>query len=205
MCILVESIKQVYQLSVDRSNMKVNNAVDRIVKGCRFLIIFGSIMFLSVIFLASITSKEKLIWVLLFGIYLACYCSTRLSIWKSSMDNSIALKHDGIENLALISEQGTILREWRIINKNGIVIGKSTADVIVDVDLSQIADAPFISKRHAVLNFASGDWYIEDLDSRNGIHVKQPGKKSISIKGSGPVLLERGDMFYISNTVFVLR
>jgi hypothetical protein len=183
----------------------VSSTANRFIKVCQFLIIFGSLMFLSAIILSSIPSREKLIWILMFGIYITCYWSVKLSIWKTSFESSIAVIHDTVENLALLSEQGTILIEWKLVNRNGIVIGKNTEKEKVDIDLSKTSDAPFISRKHAVLNFSSGNWYVEDLDSRNGIRVKKPGKESVNIKGSGPVLLERGDMFYISNTAFVLR
>lgn len=185
--------------------MEGKSIANRSIILCRILIILSSVLYLSTIYLASITRREKLIWILMYGIFVACYLLAKLSIWEKSSDNRIAVKHDSVETLALLSEQGTILREWRIVNRNGLIIGKSTEDSSVDVDLSKSPDAPYISRKHAVLNFASGDWFIEDLDSRNGVRVKKPGQESVNIKGTGPVLLERGDMIFIGNTVFVLR
>lgn len=42
----------------------------------------------------------------------------------------------------------------------------------VDIDLSDVEYASLISKEHAVLNYSSGSWFIEDLESENGVGIK---------------------------------
>lgn len=185
--------------------MKVNTRLERTSRACLYAFVFFVAMFFTFIYVSDLPYRQKVIWILLFGIYAVCYALARILVWKGRVEETITIRHDTIESLALLSERGSILREWNLTNKSGIVIGKNSSEASVDIDLSEIPDAPYISKSHAVLNYAFEHWYIEDLDSKNGIYVKKMGKQSKNIKGSGPVLLDRGDLFYISNTAFVLR
>jgi len=53
--------------------------------------------------------------------------------------------------------------------ERGVIIGRfDTETGPVDIDLSNIPEAKYISRKHAKIFFSDGCWYIEDLGSSNG-------------------------------------
>jgi pSer/pThr/pTyr-binding forkhead associated (FHA) protein len=67
--------------------------------------------------------------------------------------------------------------------------------------------ASLISKQHAVLNHASGIWYLEDLDSRNGVGIKKQGTGGTKqlLENENPHKVDSGDMIYIANTRLLVK
>ena len=53
-----------------------------------------------------------------------------------------------------------------MFEKISLVIGKDIRENHVDVNLNQSPYAAMIDIEHAVLNYAGGSWYIEDLGSK---------------------------------------
>lgn len=51
-----------------------------------------------------------------------------------------------------------------------------------------------VSRQHASLSSAEGQWYLQDLNSKNGTYI---GKDKV---GQAPVLLEPGQMFRVGRT-----
>lgn len=45
----------------------------------------------------------------------------------------------------------------------------------VDVDLGPLPEGVYVSRKHAVIQFADGEWTIEDLGSSNGTFLLQDG------------------------------
>ena len=69
---------------------------------------------------------------------------------------------------------------------------------MVDIDLSQSPYAAMIDVEHAVLNYADGNWYLEDLGSTNGISLKKFDDNEVyRLNGSEPCKLDLGDMIFI--------
>lgn len=114
-------------------------------------------------------------------------------------------KKQHIRKMVLINEEGHTLREWDIDTKSGLVIGKSSGNVIVDIDLSESTFADTISKQHAVLNYTGDGWYIDDNDSKNGTRVRKSNQNTIlDLKLVGSVEVESGDIIYVSNSMLQL-
>ncbi|WP_129599939.1 FHA domain-containing protein [Anaerophilus nitritogenes] len=111
-----------------------------------------------------------------------------------------------INNLALLNEENQIIKEWDLLNKTSLVIGRNTKEMEVDIDLSTSSYASLVDSQHAVLNFASGTWYIEDLYSENGIRI-QKAKDKIRYKLSKdkPCTLVKGDVVFIAKTKLLIR
>ncbi|MBV8335314.1 MAG: FHA domain-containing protein, partial [Alphaproteobacteria bacterium] len=74
-----------------------------------------------------------------------------------------------------------------------VIIGRPRSGVQVDIDLNPDLR---VSRPHARISFADGEYWIEDLNSANGTAVD--GKP---IKGLGKVRLEAGQKIAISDTI----
>nr|WP_275695595.1 FHA domain-containing protein [Fredinandcohnia sp. SECRCQ15] len=87
-----------------------------------------------------------------------------------------------------------------------MLIGKSSPDHEVDIDLSDVDYASLISKEHAVLNFSSGSWFIEDLESENGVGLRKLGERSPQkLQSDNPSELHFGDMIFLANTRILVK
>lgn len=114
-------------------------------------------------------------------------------------------KELGITTLILIDGKGAYTTEWEIQGKKSLLIGKNTKNSEVDIDLSNTEYPALVSKEHAVLNFAANNWFIEDIDSCNGVGVKKMDEVSKKkLQKDTPCKLDSGDIIYIANTkIFV--
>ena len=90
---------------------------------------------------------------------------------------SVGVSRRGLTRLDLLSEEGAVIRSWDLFDKISLVIGKDIGENSVDIDLKDSVYASMIDVEHAVLNYANGEWYIEDLGSSNGISVIKAGTK----------------------------
>ncbi|MCE5170366.1 FHA domain-containing protein [Paenibacillus profundus] len=106
-----------------------------------------------------------------------------------------------IAKLVLLNEEGESVKEWYIHGETSLLIGKNSAQSEVDIDLSDSEYASLISKHHAVMNYASGNWFVEDLDSHNGVGIRQAGSRTASrLEVEEPYRIESGDIICIANT-----
>ncbi|AMA73489.1 FHA domain-containing protein [Aneurinibacillus thermoaerophilus] len=112
----------------------------------------------------------------------------------------------GITRLVLLDEEGESVKEWYIQGETSLLIGKNSSQNEVDIDLSDAEYASLISKQHAVLNYAAGNWYIEDIDSKNGIGVKKANKSTKRrLENQTPYRIDSGDIIYIANTRILFK
>ena len=103
-----------------------------------------------------------------------------------------------IMQISLLNKNGEIINSWELYGKTAAVIGKDIGENQVDIDLSQTQYAAMIDIEHAVLNYVSGSWYIEDLDSQNGISIKKFGQDKIyKLSALQPCKLDFGDIIFI--------
>lgn len=112
----------------------------------------------------------------------------------------------GIMKLYLLDEEGEITNEWSIEGETSLLIGKKTSEGEVDIDLSTTEYESLINNEHAMLNYVSGAWYIEDYDSLNGIGIKRADKRMKSkLKHESPYRINTGDILYIANTRILVK
>lgn len=111
-----------------------------------------------------------------------------------------------ITEAVLLSEEDTELMVWDLYGKTASVIGRDVRENQVDIDLGRSAYASMVDIEHAVLNFSTGSWYVEDLGSVNGISVKKAGDgKNYRLSADTPCRVERGDCLYIGLNRLLLR
>lgn len=71
----------------------------------------------------------------------------------------------------------------------------------VDVDLSDLPDAKFVSRRHASLEYEEGVWYLTDHGSSNGTYLYRQGETNF-LKVSDRVAVANGDEIVFGNLRF---
>ncbi len=107
-------------------------------------------------------------------------------------------KKRGISEILLLGEDNNITDTWDIYGKTSIVFGRDEGSFQVDVNLKNTDYAGTIDGEHAVMNYSSGSWYIEDLDSENGTRIQRGGNgKVYKVSSREPCRVERGDIIYL--------
>lgn len=103
-----------------------------------------------------------------------------------------------ITQIALLNRDGEIVRSWELYGRTTAVIGKDIRENHVDIDLGWTAYAAMVDVEHAVLNYAGGEWYVEDLDSENGLSVKKTDSGEVfKLTASQPCKLDLGDIIFV--------
>ena len=109
-----------------------------------------------------------------------------------------------IHRLILLDEQNKPIKAWELSGKIAVIIGKQNEEEEVDVDLEDCEYSTFINPQHAVLNFCRNAWYIEDLNSQNGVQVKKVEDGICYKVLNRPCKVMPGDILYIANTRLLL-
>ena len=119
-------------------------------------------------------------------------------------DESEAFQTRGVQRLILLDEDGKPLKSWDLQGRTALIIGKSGQNQEPDIDLFDCAYSSFIDFQHAALNFCLDHWYVEDLDSQNGVKVKKVEDGECYRVIYRPCKLMAGDVLYIANTKLLL-
>lgn len=108
-----------------------------------------------------------------------------------------------ITEFALINRDGESEKQWGVSGAQSFLIGKGGG---VDMDLTDNDYAEYIANEHAVLNFAGGYWYIEDLDSVNGVGIKKNREEyAFKIKPLTSYRVDVGDVIYIGRAKILVK
>lgn len=103
--------------------------------------------------------------------------------------------------LILLDEQEKPVKSWSLSGKTSMIIGRKNKDEDVDIDLSDCEYSTLIDIQHAVLNYCQDCWYLEDLDSHNGVKAKKvEDGVCYRLTGNRPCKIMPGDVIYIANT-----
>ncbi|MGB9877954.1 MAG: FHA domain-containing protein [bacterium] len=89
-----------------------------------------------------------------------------------------------------------------------VVIGRFDEETgPVDIDLANLPEAIYISRRHAELYFdPSGQWFVKDLGSRNGTFLIPQGTgQPQKLQPDQPSPINDGDEVAFGNARFVFR
>ncbi|HIT87102.1 MAG TPA: FHA domain-containing protein [Candidatus Coprocola pullicola] len=111
-----------------------------------------------------------------------------------------------IKRFVLITRDGERQKEWCCKGACSFLIGKSSINHEVDIDLADTYYMEYVSPSHAVLNYVQGYWYIEDLNSTNGVGLKKRGEEyALRLKPMTSYKVEEGDVIYISKVKLLAR
>lgn len=117
-----------------------------------------------------------------------------------------SMTNKDISKLVLLNERGAEIDTWEIDNQISLLIGKNSAEHQADIDLSGTEYESLVNYEHAVLNCVAGIWYIEDIDSVNGVGLKKANKRVKNrLKNEVPYPLGNGDTIYIANTRILVK
>lgn len=111
----------------------------------------------------------------------------------------------GITEIVLLNEEDEVIAEWNLYGKTSMVIGRDVGENQVNVNLNNAAFSSMVDLEHAVLNYSAGNWYVEDLGSKNGISIVKVDGKKYHLTSSKPCLLGMGDILYVAMTKLLLR
>lgn len=111
-----------------------------------------------------------------------------------------------VTEVVLLNEEDQTLATWPLYGKVSMTIGRDVGENQVDINLSSSTYASMVDVEHAVLNYTSGSWYVEDLASQNGVSVQsgQDGRK-YKLASDQPCKLDAGDIIYIGLARLLVR
>lgn len=107
----------------------------------------------------------------------------------------------GIQELLLLDEEGNEISAWHIGGKTSLLIGRDEHKENVDINLQNTEYGGMVNRQHAVLNYAAGEWYIEDLGSKNGVRIRSAEDGRVyQVSKEHPCRINQGDIVFIGNT-----
>lgn len=111
-----------------------------------------------------------------------------------------------IKKFILLTREGEREKEWSCEGTTSFLIGKGTTLEEVDIELGDTHYSEYISNQHAVLNYSNMYWYIEDLNSFNGVGLKKKGEDyALKLKPLTAYKVDEGDIIYISKAKLLVR
>ena len=138
---------------------------------------------------------------IIFAVFLVLAVIDLLSI-KGKNEKS----RQGIQELLLLDEEGNEVSAWHIGGKTSVLIGRDEHRDNVDINLQNTEYGGMVDRQHAVLNYVGGQWYIEDLGSRNGVRIqKAEDEKIYQVSKEHLCRVNAGDIIFIGNTVLAAR
>ena len=123
-----------------------------------------------------------------------------------SPPSPVAAPPTGIARLLL--KRGGILTGEEFVIGSGVVIGRFHEETgPVDVDLSHLPERDYVSRRHAEIGQdASGQWFVNDLDSTNGTYLWSPETRQFQrLPSNQSIPIKDGDEIVFGNVRFVFR
>lgn len=143
-----------------------------------------------------------LVWIAVLGstILLIYDIIKEYSYLAELKEKSEAVDGNNITRLCLLNENDGIIHSWSVFGKISLVIGRDVRENHVDVDLSRSKYAGQVSVEHAVMNWANGDWYIEDISEENGIEIRKSNGVRQKLATDTACKLEYGDIIYVGST-----
>ena len=157
-----------------------------------------SVFFSLTVFLGDLPQYVK-IFLIVTGTII--FFHSAYTLYKASSKKVVTEKNftpAAISQISLLNKNGEIISTWELYGKTSAVIGKDIGENQVDINLSETPYAAMIDIEHAVLNYAGGNWYIEDLDSKNGISIQKVGQdKAYKLSALQPCKLDFGDIIFI--------
>ncbi|EOS24809.1 hypothetical protein C804_05057 [Lachnospiraceae bacterium A4] len=126
------------------------------------------------------------------------------SFRSGDIEKTECFEGEGPRQLILLNEQGKPVKAWSLEGKTSLIIGKSGKNQELDVDLLDCEYSSFVDFQHAALNFCMDQWYIEDLESHNGVKIKKVEDGECYRVLHRPCRVMAGDILYIANTTLLL-
>ncbi|WP_160685640.1 FHA domain-containing protein [Clostridium sp. C2-6-12] len=187
----------------DENNVKINN---KLLMTMELINVFIGIIIALIFIVAYMTIDSTYIRALIIflaaGFGIVCF----VNLYKRLHKEEIIKDESNINRIELVNEENEIIRTWEIGERISFIIGKNRGENDVYIDLSTSIYSRFIENNHAVLNYAAGKWYIEDLSEESGISIqKVEDDKKYRIVKDAPCELKTGDILFISKVKLLLK
>ena len=155
---------------------------------------------------ASLSHSGPRFFFIVLGLGLFVWAAYALYKGRGEVEEDTTPIERHITGIELLSDTGEKIAFWDLYQRVSAVIGKDLRENHVDIDLSKSEYCSTVDLHHAVLNFAGGNWYVEDLGSRNGVTVQKvvDGRK-YKLDRNQPCRLEYGDILLIGLCKLKLR
>lgn len=101
-----------------------------------------------------------------------------------------------ITQLFLLNEAGGRIRAWSLAGETGLSIGKRQGGSDADIDLSSSPNAATVADCHAVLNYAGGGWFVENLGAPGSALLCRGGREYRLAVGE-PLQLRQDDILQL--------
>ena len=82
-----------------------------------------------------------------------------------------------ISTLILLGENDRPIKIWDLTGKVGLVVGKSSENYQVEIDLSDTDYHSYIDPEHALLNSMDSGWWVQNISTGNEVAIHRKGKE----------------------------
>lgn len=144
----------------EENNMNFNN---KLLVTMQIINVFIGVIIALICVVAYITIQSIYIRTLIIVIVMGVGVWGFISLYKKLHKEEIMEDESNISKIELVNEENEIIRSWDIGERISFLIGKNGRSDEMLIDLSTSIYSKFIENEHAVLNYASGRWYVEDL------------------------------------------
>ena len=183
-----------------------NKFDNKLIASMQLINVFIGIIIALICVVAYITIEEIHIRIAIMCVAVIAGIACFINLYNRLHKEEVIEDKSNIRKLQLINEDNEIIKTWDIGEKVSFVIGKSTLNNTVFIDLSNSIYSNFIEDNHGVLNYAGGKWYVEDLSSKSGICIQKiDDNKLYRIVPDIPCEIKRGDILYIHKVKILLR
>jgi hypothetical protein len=149
----------------------------------------------TIVSIAAIAGRTRIVVAIMFGIVFVL-CAARAN---RSLRTSVPIVSAGETShvIRLLNEQASGIYDWDLDRRTSMLIGKSNSERTADIDLAGSAFAAMTENEHAVLNFAAGEWYLEDVSENGRVSIERSGLNYVLDKGE-PCVLSSGDVVSVA-------
>lgn len=187
----------------EENNFKYNN---KLLVSLQLINVFIGVIIALICMVAYITIESIYIRGIIIAAAIVLGIICFINLYKRLHKEEIIEDESNISRIELVNEENEIIRTWNIGERISFIIGKNGRDNDVFIDLSCSIYSKFIENNHAVLNYAAGKWYIEDLSEESRISIqKADDTTKYRIVKDAPCELKRGDILFISKVKLLLR
>ncbi|AOR24917.2 FHA domain-containing protein [Clostridium taeniosporum] len=183
-----------------------NNQNNKLMFSIQLINVFIGIIVTLIFGMIYMTIKSNELKGVLLGLLIVFGIFVFINLYKRIHNQNDIEESNIINTIELVNEDNEIIKQWSIQDKISFLIGKNNGDNEAFLDLNESIYSTLVEDNHAVLNYAAGTWYIEDLSLDSGVCIQKidDGKKYRIVKNT-PCSLKRGDIIFISKVKLLLR
>ncbi|MCI1477836.1 MAG: FHA domain-containing protein [Clostridium beijerinckii] len=187
----------------EENNINFNN---KLLVTMQIINVFIGVIIALICVVAYITIQSIYIRTLIIIIVIGFGIWGFVNLYKKLHKEETVQDESNISKIELVNEENEIIRNWDIGERISFLIGKNGRSDEMLIDLSTSIYSKFIENEHAVLNYASGRWYVEDLSESAGVVIQKAADDTkYRIVKDAPCELKRGDILFISKVKLLLR